>query len=165
MKSLAMIPLALVAFLAFVACDELPDQSSTEASAPVAALGAAATAPEEGWSLTVTKVSKRATITGSGGRTTTALGVYLVVDLTLENTSKTQQALCGNRFKLADDQGRNYTFYEDGTNRLGKKELCAKISPGLAGPAVLVFDVPADATGVVLRGVGGIRVALGDITA
>jgi hypothetical protein len=156
---------AVVAILLFAGCDDLADQTAADSTAAAVAIGEAAGAEADGWEITVTSVSKRASITGNGGRTTTALGTYIVVDLTLPNTSATQQALCGNRFKLADGAGRNYPFYEDGTNRIGRKELCAKINPGLSGPATLVFDVPRDATGVVLRGIGGVRIAIGDVAA
>ena len=163
-KRFASITVLAALILSSLACDELPDESPSEASATAVAIGEPADAASDGWTLRVTDVSRVPSIEVNG-QTKHALGVYLAVSVSMENTSTKQQALGGNRFKLADDEGRNYTWYEAGTNAYGKQELGSRINPGLTAPAVIIFDVPADATGLVLRGIGGIRIALGDAAA
>lgn len=163
-KQIAGVLAAVVLGLVSVACDELPDQTSSEASATSVAIGEPAAAATDGWTITVTGVAQVPSIEVNG-ETKRALGKYIAVTFTMENTGTRQQALGGNRFKLADDQGRNYTWYEAGTNASGKQELGSRINPGLTASAVIIFDVPTDATGLVFRGVGGIRIALGDAAA
>lgn len=163
-KQLAGLLVVCVSLFGAIACDELPDQSSTEVGATTVAIGIPAEAAADGWKITVTSVQRVASIEVNG-QTKTPLGVYLAVSLSMENTSAVQQALGGNRFKLADDAGRNYSWYESGTNAYGKQELGAKVNPGLVAPAVIIFDVPTDATGLVVRGIGGVRISLGDAAA
>jgi hypothetical protein len=163
MRFVALVATLLLVFAA-TACDELGDQTAAEAALPTVAIGEPASAGADGWTITVTRVSRLATIE-VGGATKAALGTYLVVEFTMENTSDQRQALGGNRFKLADGQGRNFDWYEAGTNAYGKQELGSRINPGLSAPATIIFDVPTDATGLVFRSVGNVRVALGDVSA
>ncbi|MGE0570275.1 MAG: DUF4352 domain-containing protein [Dehalococcoidia bacterium] len=160
-KHFASLALLTAVMLSCLACDELPDESPSEASATAVAIGVPAEAASDGWKLTVTEVRRVPSI-DVNGQTKQALGVYLAVGVSMENTSTKRQALGGNRFKLVDDEGRNYTWYEAGTNAHGKQELGSRINPGLTAPAVIIFDVPANATGLVLRGIGGVGIALGD---
>jgi hypothetical protein len=153
--------LAGLATLGASGCDDLADQTESESAAPTVAIGTPAAAGPEGWTVTVTGVRSVASVKTHGG-TRTPLGTYLAVEMIIENTSNGRQALGGNRFQLADDRGRNFTWYEAGTEGHGKKELGSRINPGLSAPVVVLFDVPADATGLVLRGIGGVRISIGD---
>jgi hypothetical protein len=164
MKRALLLASALVLLVFATACDELGDQTAAEAALPAVAIGEPASAGADGWTITVTRVSRIATI-DVGGTTKTALGTYLVVEFTMENTSDQRQALGGNRFKLADSQGRNFDWYEAGTNAYGKQELGSRINPGLSAPATIIFDVLPDATGLVFRSLGNVRIALGDVAA
>ena len=156
------IALSLPLLAADECSDELPNQSDSEALAPAVAIGEVATAEHDGWRITLISVKRVASVNVLG-KTKTPLGVYLAVEVQIENTAKERQALGGNRFKLVDSLGRNYTWYEAGTDGYGKKELGSRINPGLRAPAVILFDVPPDATALVLRSVGGVRIAIGDV--
>jgi hypothetical protein len=117
---------------------------------------------KDGWVVTVTSVRTAPTVQGLF-ETKHALGVYLIIEMTLENTGTEAHALGGDRFTLVDSRGRRFPYYREGTIGNGQKELGAKINPGLSGPAVIVFDVPPDATGLYLETLRGARVNLGDV--
>ncbi len=131
-------------------------------STPSPGIGQSVTLQKDGWTLTVTSVSKTPT-TMFLFQTKTALGVYVVVRLTMENTSKQAQSLGGDRFTILDEQGRTFPYYIDGTIGYGQQELGSKINPGLKAPATILFDVPTNATGLILTSLGGFKVALGNV--
>ncbi len=117
---------------------------------------------KDGWVITVTSVRTSPTVQGIF-ETKQSLGVYLIIEMTLENIGKEAHTLGGDRFTLVDSQGRRFPYYREGTIGNGQKELGARINPGLAGPAVIVFDVPRDATGLYLETLRGARINLGDV--
>jgi hypothetical protein len=117
---------------------------------------------KDGWVITVTSVRTSPTVQGIF-ETKQSLGVYLIIEMTLENIGKEAHALDGDRFTLVDSQGRRFPYYREGTIGNGQRELGARINPGLAGPAIIVFDVPRDATGLYLETLRGARVNLGDV--
>jgi hypothetical protein len=117
---------------------------------------------KDGWVITVTSVRTSPTVQGIF-ETKQSLGVYLIIEMTLENIGKEAHALGGDRFTLVDSQGRRFPYYREGTIGNGQRELGARINPGLAGPAIIVFDVPRDATGLYLETLRGARINLGDV--
>ncbi len=139
------------------------EEVATEGNAlPPARIGEPLTLPKNGWVITVTGVRASPTVPGLF-EMKRAPGVYLIVDLTLANTSKEAHTLGGDRFTLGDSQGRRFPYYREGTSGIGQKELGARINPGLTGPASIVFDVPKDATGLYRETVGKGRISLGDM--
>lgn len=130
----------------------------------VASIGQPVRLDKDGWVITVTGTRTTPTVKGITGDKT-ALGIYLIVDLTMENIEKTARELGGDRFTIRDSQNREYKFYSEGTIGNGRGEISSKINPGLTGRGTLVFDVPKDATGLMLETVGKGKIALGDLPA
>ncbi len=151
-----------IAALAASECEEEADPGNLDppSGSPVA-IGEPFRATAAGWAITVTSVSRRDSVTVRG-ETKRPLGVYLVIDFSMENVASNRQALGGNRFALVDADERIFRWYPDGTNAVGKGELGSSINPGLTGRARVVFDVPEDANGLQFAVAGGVRVDLGD---
>lgn len=158
----------LVAAVAVVAigasdCEEEADPGNLDPpSGTPAAMGDPFRSESAGWVITVTSVSRLDTVEVRG-ETKAPLGVYLAVEITMENIAPNRQALGGNRFALVDDEERTFRWYPDGTNAAGREELGSNINPGLVAPARIVFDVPEDAVGLQLAVAGGLRLLLGDV--
>jgi hypothetical protein len=111
---------------------------------------------KDGWVLTVTEVTKQPTVRVLF-ETKRALGVYVRVVIRMENIGKEAHALGSNRFTLVDDRGRKFQVY------VYVPEIGSRINPGLAATGALWFDVPPDATGLMLESLGGFRVELPDV--
>ncbi|CAN5324953.1 hypothetical protein BH23CHL1_BH23CHL1_26320 [soil metagenome] len=135
---------------------------STEAAEEMATIGETIALIDDGWNLTVTDVRKTSS-TEFLFDEKRALGVYVIVDLMMENTGNEKHALSGQRFTLVDDRGRTYEWYGEGSIGYGMQELGSDINPGLSAPATILFDVPTDATGLVLQSLGEFEVALGNV--
>ncbi|HXI18104.1 MAG TPA: DUF4352 domain-containing protein [Chloroflexota bacterium] len=118
--------------------------------------------PKDNWTITVTNVRTSSTVKGVTKTTQTALGVYVLVDVKMENSGKDARELGGNRFTLKDDKGRTFKYFSDGTIGNGQGTVGAKINPGLSGDGTIVFDVPTDATGLILETVSGGKIAIGN---
>jgi hypothetical protein len=83
------------------------------------------------------------------------LGTFVVVTLAARNTGHEPVLLGRDAFVLVDRQGRRYLPRADVMEALQRNNdegaWTDVLSPGLAEQGVLVFDVPADATGLSLR--------------
>lgn len=130
---------------------------------PIPGIGESLRLDKDGWVITVTGTHTAPTVKGVFGDIKTALGVYLIVDITMENIGKEAHALGGDRFTVIDSQGRKFPYYSDGSIGNGRKQLGDKVNPGLSGAGTMVFDVPKDATGLVIETLGGKRITLGDV--
>jgi hypothetical protein len=141
------------------------ESGSSEVMSEPAEIGDSIALNNRPWTLTVTGVKTVSTIDGTTFDTEkNALGTYLIVDLSMENTSLERQKFGnGDLFTITDDRGRTYEWYASGTRQYGKQELDSNINAGLTAPATLVFDVPTDATGLVLMSRGEFEVALGNV--
>jgi hypothetical protein len=137
----------------------LTTSSGRQTGTPLAGIGQPINLSRNKWEITVTGVERKASLPGIL-EVKQALGIYIAVSLTLKNIGIEPQALGGDRFTVVDDKGRTYRYYLEGTVGNGQKELGSKIGPGLQGQAVIVFDVPPDATGLVLQTVGEGRIRL-----
>jgi len=126
---------------------------------PIPGVGETIRLSRDGWAITVTKVGRAQTLKGIF-ENKQALGVYLIVDITMENITNTPQSLGGDRFRVYDDKNREYKYYLEGTVSNDQQELGSKIGPGLKAPGTIVFDVPPDATGLQLETVGKGRIRL-----
>ncbi|KAA0766378.1 DUF4352 domain-containing protein [Bacillus sp. SH5-2] len=91
-----------------------------------------------------------------------AQGVFKVVELTLTNNQKDAITLSSNSFKLEDNQGREFSSNSAAQIKLNvanggnSKFLLEKLNPGLSQTGKIVFDVPKDVQGLVLKARGGI---------
>lgn len=113
-----------------------------------------------GWTLAVNRAHTTPTVAKQP-----AMGVFIAVDLVMENTGSAPQQLCGSALTLRDGQGRTFKYSAEATDDYGPQSLCAAINPGLKAQAAIIFDVPKDATGLVLEGIGGFKAILGDVAA
>jgi len=92
---------------------------------------------------------------GSGYVNKQADGIFIVLSITIKNNGKNEVFLTSNSFKLKDFQEREYNadagagiyLSTMGLNGLVLKNLGA----GLSTNGGIVFDVPADDTGLVLE--------------
>ena len=153
LPALALLLLLALPLLGASSCEEKADEDAAPLTA--VAVGETVPIPADGWTLATTSTTRALAL---GSRK--PLGTFVVVELTLTNTGTKKQALCGNRFKLVDGEGRTFSHDEAATNEAGRKQLCQDINPGLTGAARVAFDVPKDAAGLTLRGVGGYRVTV-----
>ncbi|HDX9579836.1 TPA: DUF4352 domain-containing protein [Bacillus pseudomycoides] len=90
-----------------------------------------------------------------------AQGVFKVLEISVTNNQKDAITLDGNSFKLVDDKGREFTYSTNGQTALaidngGKMDFFLKqLNPGLTQEGKIVFDIPKDAQGLVLKARGG----------
>lgn len=90
-----------------------------------------------------------------------AQGIFKVVELTLTNNQKDAITLSSNSFKLEDNQGREFSPNSAAQIKLNvanggdSKFLLEKLNPGLSQTGKIVFDVPKDVQGLVLKARGG----------
>ncbi|HDR8076522.1 TPA: DUF4352 domain-containing protein [Bacillus cereus] len=90
-----------------------------------------------------------------------AQGIFKVVELTLTNNQKDAITLSSNSFKLVDNQGREFSTNSAAQIKLNvanggnSKFLLEKLNPGLSQTGKIVFDVPKDVQGLVLKARGG----------
>ncbi|MEK4894215.1 DUF4352 domain-containing protein [Bacillus sp. FSL M7-0996] len=88
-------------------------------------------------------------------------GVFKVVEISITNNQKDAITVDANSFKLMDNQDREFTYstqaqtaYDIGNG--GKSDFFLKqLNPGLSQTGKIIFDVPADAQGLVLKARGG----------
>lgn len=91
-----------------------------------------------------------------------AQGVFKIVRVTLTNNQKDAITIDSNGFKLVDDQGREFSYsseaqlaLESSVNQKQESFFLKKLNPGLSATGHVVFDVPQDAKGFVLKARGG----------
>jgi hypothetical protein len=92
-----------------------------------------------------------------------AQGVYKIVTLSITNNQKDAITVDGSSFKLLDSQSREFSYSSEAQLAISsstgnqKKEVFSlkQINPGMTVTGVVVFDVPKDAQGFVLKARGG----------
>lgn len=79
-------------------------------------------------------------------------GIFLVLDVTIENVAKESKTLWDSNIKVIDDQGR--TFEHDIAAEIYLKEgtgfTFEQMQPGLPKTGKIIFDVPADLKGMLI---------------
>ena len=97
-----------------------------------------------------------------GGQYTkeTAQGTFKIVKVAITNNQKDAITVDANSFKLVDDQDREFTYSTNAQTAMdmetGNMDFFLKqLNPGLTQEGTIVFDVPADAKGFVLKARGG----------
>ncbi|MFD3450110.1 DUF4352 domain-containing protein [Microbacteriaceae bacterium 4G12] len=90
-----------------------------------------------------------------------AQGVFKILEITLTNNQKDAITVDANSFKLVDNQGREFTYSTQGQTALdvangGTVDFFLKqLNPGLTQTGKIIFDIPKDAQGLVLKARGG----------
>ena len=90
-----------------------------------------------------------------------AQGVFKIVSVAITNNQKDAITLDANSFKLVDDQGREFSYSTNGQTALSMTDdtvadfFLKQLNPGLTQNGKIVFDIPADAKGLVLKARGG----------
>ena len=109
------------------------------------------------WVLSVTGVETQQTLTGTpAGTTQDAAGQWLLITAYLRNQSSTNHQMNASDFEVHDGAGHVYQHSAaaaaltypatKGAQSASKRE----VSPNVTVPLILVFDVPAEATGLQL---------------
>ncbi|PFN07562.1 DUF4352 domain-containing protein [Bacillus cereus] len=90
-----------------------------------------------------------------------AQGIFKVVEVSITNNQKDAITVDANSFKLVDNQDREFTYSTQGQTSFdiangGKTDFFLKqLNPGLTQTGKIVFDVPKDAQGLILKARGG----------
>lgn len=97
-----------------------------------------------------------------------AQGIFKVITLKIENKGKETKTIDSSMLKLKDNQGRTFERSIDGQTAKGMAEgkvdlFLQQVQPGLNVSGEIVFDIPADAQGLVLEVRGGIFATAAEI--
>ncbi|MGE1217546.1 DUF4352 domain-containing protein [Bacillus toyonensis] len=90
-----------------------------------------------------------------------AQGVFKVVEITITNNQKDAITVDANSFKLVDNKDREFTYSTQAQTAFdvgngGSSDFFLKqLNPGLSQTGKIIFDIPADAQGLVLKARGG----------
>jgi hypothetical protein len=90
-----------------------------------------------------------------------AQGVFKVVEITITNNQKDAITVDANSFKLVDNKDREFTYSTQAQSAFdigngGKSDFFLKqLNPSLSQTGKIIFDVPADAQGLILKARGG----------
>ncbi|MGR5983482.1 DUF4352 domain-containing protein [Bacillus cereus] len=90
-----------------------------------------------------------------------AQGVFKVVEISITNNQKDAITVDANSFKLVDNQDREFKYSTQAQTAFdvgngGKSDFFLKqLNPGLTQTGKIIFDIPADAQGLVLKARGG----------
>ncbi|MEN1939182.1 DUF4352 domain-containing protein, partial [Paenibacillus sp. 102] len=90
-----------------------------------------------------------------------AQGVFKVVEISITNNQKDAITVDANSFKLVDSQDREFKYSTQAQTAYdisngGKLDFFLKqLNPGLTQTGKIIYDVPKDAQGLVLKARGG----------
>ena len=90
-----------------------------------------------------------------------AQGVFKVVEITITNNQKDAITVDANSFKLVDNKDREFTYSTQAQTAFdvgngGSSDFFLKqLNPGLSQTGKIIYDVPVDAQGLVLKARGG----------
>ncbi|MDG1603836.1 DUF4352 domain-containing protein [Bacillus paranthracis] len=90
-----------------------------------------------------------------------AQGIFKIVEVSITNNQKDAITVDANSFKLVDNQDREFKYSTQAQTAFdvgngGKSDFFLKqLNPGLTQTGKIIFDVPADAQGLVLKARGG----------
>ena len=104
---------------------------------------------------------KSATSIGDSYTKKTASGIFYIINVKIQNNSKSTKTINASDFSMIDSQGRKYEYSTEGqmamTFSQGGTDLFLKqVQPSLSITGSIVFDVPKDATGLKLVAQGGL---------
>lgn len=155
--------------------DSKPVSSSNDGSVTTSEQGPKPTASpaKKGTELSNTGISSNVGIVVQGFESTDSIGnnqfsnakaqgIFKVVTLSITNNQKDSIIVDSESFKLVDDQGREFSD----SSEAGMALACSmgdhpedftfkELNPGMTITGVVIFDVPVDAQGFVLKAHGG----------
>lgn len=104
---------------------------------------------------TVTKVTEAKSL-GNSYTKKDAQGVFKVITVKVENKGKETKTIDSSMLKLKDAQDRTFERSIDGQTAKGLAQgqvdlFLQQVQPSLSVTGEIVFDIPADATGLVLQ--------------
>ena len=108
-----------------------------------------------------TKITKTQVIVGEyNSERASEGGKFIIVNFTEENLSKETKTLYTDRFSLLDGKGREFRPSSEGNTALAfssedKDFLLSEVQPGIKHKSAVVFEVPEDASGLILKIPGG----------
>ena len=128
--------------------------SANQAAQKVAKIGDTVT-DDNNIAFTVTGLTTAQTL-GNSFTQKTAQGQYYVVSVKVLNNGKSTQTINSSDFKLTDGQGRSFDPSTDGMMAKSEAEgktdfFLQQVQPGLSVTGDLVFDAPANDTGLKLQ--------------
>ena len=139
---------------------------ATPTTVPLPSVGQSAR--KGNWQITLHQQDKRAEIPTPFGAAEVAQGEFRILTLTLANVGQRSYPLNAHDFSIRTPSGVEYApASEASTALLGDTSgpevlwLGATVQPGLSTDVRVIFDVPPDATGLVLD-IQGVRFALPD---
>lgn len=91
----------------------------------------------------------------------TAQGEFVILTVKIANNGDTTDTIDASDFTIVDSQGRTYDYSTDGQTALEESDgatdfFLQQIQPSLSVTGKIVFDVPANATGLKLMAQGDI---------
>jgi hypothetical protein len=104
---------------------------------------------------TITKVTEAKSL-GNSYTKKDAQGVFKVITVKVENKGKETKTIDSSMLKLKDAQDRTFERSSDGQIAKGMAQgqvdlFLQQVQPSLSVTGEIVFDIPADATGLVLQ--------------
>ena len=109
-------------------------------------------------SFTVTKVTDAKSL-GNSYTKKDAQGIFKVITVKVENKGKETKTIDSSMLKLKDAQDRTFERSIDGQTAKGLAQgqvdlFLQQVQPSLSVTGEIVFDIPADATGLILEAKG-----------
>ncbi len=103
----------------------------------------------------VTKMTEAKSL-GNAYTSKDAQGIFKIITIDVENVGKETKMIDSSMIKLKDDQDRTFERSIDGQTAKGLAQgqfdlFLQQVQPGLSVTGEIVFDIPADATGLVLQ--------------
>lgn len=128
--------------------------TTTEKAAPAPAAKIGDTVTDKDMAFAVTNFTTAKTL-GSSFTKKDAQGTFQVISLKITNQSKETKTIDSSMFQLTDSQGRTFDRSVEGQSAQGFSEggfdlFLQQVQPGLSVNGDIVFDIPADATGLQL---------------
>lgn len=128
--------------------------TTAEKAAPVPAAKIGDTVTDKDMDFAVTNFTTAKTL-GSSFTKKDAQGTFQVISLKITNQSKETKTIDSSMFQLTDSQGRTFDRSVEGQSAQGFSEggfdlFLQQVQPGLSVNGDIVFDIPADATGLQL---------------
>jgi hypothetical protein len=161
------VSLILLAGLALVAGCGRGDDDAASANAAAAEIGKVIKSDQ--WQAELIKPPEQDGVVGEGNITyQSENGVYLIVFLKVTNLTATQQVVPRDLFMVSDTQGQAFQATKSAIqvayvlNKGMQPLLDAPLAANAARESVVIFDLPADASGLTLQMQGaGDKLALG----
>ncbi|MFH1142002.1 MAG: DUF4352 domain-containing protein [Chloroflexota bacterium] len=116
---------------------------------PVPGIGSAVIAAN--WEVSVSKSPSRVSSLSNRFSSTSTDGQFVLVPIHIRNVGKDSSTFSDSQLKIKDSQGREYDAAPYSVQSLVDGGLfLEQINPGLSHETTVVFELPKDATGLVL---------------